>query len=195
MKFEKVLFLSLLLICTIFMSLIFATILKMNIFDKNQLGFQYLIFSILASFCYFSFKYLKKFDSIIIVFFLAIIYAIILNKTNLSERLGGLLGLGLYTISLFTGFALIFRLCWFNIKHIRNILFSILASIIYMFVHLITSLIVKIDITAVLVLSYFKNALLIMIVISFGITIAELAFNGITKFFKPPTLPNNSQDS
>ena len=188
MKLEKLLFISLLLISTIFISIIFTSFMDLNIFDKSNLGIQYLFFSILASFIYFSYKYLKLLDSSIIVISLSIVYTFLLNKTGLSTNFGGVLGLFLYTFTLFAVFAVIFTVIWFKIKFTRNIIFSILATFGYMLVHLISSIIININISALLILTYFKNGIMIMIVISFGITIAELAFRGITNFYKPPQL-------
>jgi hypothetical protein len=191
MKGEKILFLLLTLISTLFFSFIFTLMMRLHMFDKNSLGFQYLFFSLLISFVYFCWRYLRTIDATISATLLAVIYATLLNRTTLAFRFGGILGLFFYCLLLFLLISFIFRFSWFQVKKIRNIVFSLLASLGYLTVHIIASLLLKIELSTDLLKNYFVNGLMMMIVISFGVSIAELAFVGIIKFFQPPHLTNS----
>ena len=194
MKGEKIIFILLAIVSTLFFSFIFTLIMQLNMFDKNSLGFQYLFFSLLISFVYFCWRYLRTFDAVIVASVLAVIFAILMNKTTLALRFGGFAGLLIYSLLLFLATSFIFRFSWFQFKKFRNIVFSLLAALGYLLVHVLASLWLKIELSSDLLLGYFTNGLLIMIVVSFGISIAELAFVGLLKFLQPPSLPSHDDE-
>jgi len=194
MKGEKILFLLLTLFSTLFFSFIFTLLMQLQMFDKNSLGFQYLFFSLLISFVYFCWRYLRTIDATITATILAIIYATLLNRTTLAFRFGGIVGLFIYALLLFLLISFIFRFSWFQIKKVRNIVFSLLASLGYLAVHIFASLILEIELSQDLLTNYFINGLMMMIVISFGVSIAELAFVGVLNFFQPPQLSHTDQE-
>ena len=181
MKSEKLLFFSLLMASLFVFGLIITSVLDMSMFDQNSLGFQYLFFMIFFSFIYFAFRYLKNFDVIIIDIFLAVIYAYLLDKTSLSDKFGGFWVILIYSFLLLSTLAIIFRFTWFNVRSIRNLSFAILSGIGYMAVHILISLFLKISVTSQFILTYFINGFMIMLTISFGISMAEILFSKIIK--------------
>jgi len=189
MRLKKLLFLVLLLASSFIFGLIFTNILKLNMFDKNSLGFQYLFFTFLFSFVYFALRYLRSLDAYLIAIFLGLIYAYLINKTSLAYKFEAFWQIIIYAVMLFVSLTAIFNFTWFYIKAIRNITFSILSSFSYALVHVLVSIFLKIPITGRLLLAYFKNGFMLLLVISFAISIAEIVYSGILNFFTPPKLP------
>jgi len=181
LKWEKLLFISLLITSLFVFGLIITSVLGMSMFNQNSLGFQYLFFMIFFSFIYFAFRYLKNFDALIIDIFLALIYAYLINQTSLSEKFGAFWQIILYSLLLFSTLAVVFRFTWFNIRSIRNISFAILSGFGYMVVHILVSLTLKIAINSQFIITYFTNGFILMLTISFGISIAEIIFSKIIK--------------
>ena len=187
MSFQKIIFLVLLLVITISISFIVGSIFEENIFNINEFGFQFLMFSILGSFIFFSFKYLRNFDTLIIVLFLSSLFAFLLKRTSLNEQVGGFFQLHMYTLMLFTVYALIFKFTWFRFKYIRNIAFSILEAIGYVFVHLALHILIKKPFNEQFILIYFLNGLKIMITLGVSYSIVEFINSKLeTLFFKTP---------
>jgi hypothetical protein len=187
MSFQKIIFLILLLLITISISFIVGSIFEENIFNIEEFGFQFLIFSILGSFIFFSAKYLRNIDTLIIVLFLSSLLALLKKRTSVSTQIGGLFQLHLYTFMLFIVYALIFKLVWFRFKYIRNIMFSILEAIGYVVVHLVLHIIIKRPFRGQFILIYFFNGLKIMITLGVSYSIVEFLNSKLeTLFFKTP---------
>ncbi len=187
MNFQKIIFLLLLLLITISISFIVGSIFEENIFNINEFGFQFLMFSILGSFIFFSTKYLRSIDTIIIVLFISSLFAFLMKRTSLSTQVGGLFQLHIYTFMLFIVYALIFKLTWFRFKYIRNIMFSILEAIGYVVVHLVLHIIIKRPFKGQFILIYFFNGLKIMITLGVSYSIVEFLNSKLEAlFFKTP---------
>jgi len=187
MKFQKILFLALLLIITISMSFIIGSLHGENIFNINGFGFQFLIFSILGSFIFFSLKYLKNYDMLIVVFFISSLFTYFVRKTSLNEQIGGIFQLFLYSFMLFLTYSFIFKFTWFRFKYVRNIMFSILEAIGYVIVHIVLHLIIKKPIIGSYILIYFLNGLKIMITLGVSFSIVEYVYSKLEQlFFQPP---------
>ncbi|MEA2095074.1 MAG: hypothetical protein U9P73_00075 [Candidatus Cloacimonadota bacterium] len=171
MNFQKIIFLVLLLVVTISISIIVGSVFNENIFNINEYGFQFLIFSILGSFVFFTVKYLRNIDTFIVVIFISSLFAFLMRRTSLNAQVGGLFQLLIYAFMLFSVYTLIFRFTWFRFKYIRNITFSILEAIGYIFVHFILHILIKKPFHGQFILLYFLNGLKIMITlgVSFGI--------------------------
>ena len=116
MNFQKIIFLVLLLIVTISISIIVGSVFDENIFNINEFGFQFLIYSILGSFIFFSSKYLRTLDMLIVVLFISSLFAFLLRRTSMIIQVGGLSQLLIYTFLLFASYALIFKFNWFKFK-------------------------------------------------------------------------------
>ncbi len=189
MNFQKIIFLVLLLLVTITISFLVGSIFEENIFNINEFGFQFLMYSIVGSFIFFSIKYLRNFDTIIIVLFLTIIFAFIMKGTSLNKQFGGLFQLHIYTFLLFIVFTLIMKLTWFRFKYVRNITFSILEAIGYLFVHLIMHVLLKKSFHGQYTLLYFLNGLKIMITLGVSYSMVEYVYAKLeVMFFKTPEL-------
>ena len=187
MNFQKIIFLVLLLLVTISISIIVGSVFDENIFNINEFGFQFLIYAILGSFIYFISKYLRTFDMIIVVLFISSLFAFLLKRTSMITQVGGLSQLLFYSFQLFTIYAVIFKFTWFRLKYIRNITFSILEAIGYVFAHLILHIIIKSPITGQIILYYFLNGLKIMITLGVSFSIVEFVNSKLEElFFKTP---------
>ena len=197
MNFQKIIFLVLLLIVTISISIIVGSVFDENIFNINEFGFQFLIYSILGSFIFFSSKYLRTFDMIIVVLFISSLFAFLLRRTSMITQVGGLPQLLFYSFLLFTIYAFIFKFTWFRFKYVRNITFSILEAIGYVLVHLILHIIIKNPINGQIILYYFLNGLKIMLTLGVSFSIVEFINSKLEElFFKTPEriIPNDSLD-
>ena len=197
MNFQKIIFLVLLLIVTISISIIVGSVFDENIFNINEFGFQFLIYSILGSFIFFSSKYLRTLDMLIVVLFISSLFAFLLRRTSMIIQVGGLSQLLIYTFLLFASYALIFKFTWFKFKYLRNITFSILEAFGYVLVHLILHIIIKSPITGQIFLYYFLNGLKIMITLGVSFSIVELINSKLEElFFKTleRIIPNNRLD-
>ncbi len=197
MNFQKIIFLILLLIVTISISIIVGSVFDENIFNINGFGFQFLIYSILGSFIFFSSKYLRTFDMLIVVLFISSLFAFLLRRTSMITQVGGLPQLLFYSFLLFTIYALIFKFTWFRFKYVRNITFSILEAIGYVLAHIVLHIIVKSPIAGQIILYYFLNGLKIMITLGVSFSIVEFINSKLEElFFKTPEriIPNDSLD-
>ena len=197
MTFQKIIFLILLLIVTISISIIVGSVFDENIFNINGFGFQFLIYSILGSFIFFSSKYLRTFDMIIVVLFISSLFTFLLRRTSMITQVGGLPQLLFYSFLLFTIYAVIFKFTWFRFKYVRNITFSILEAIGYVLAHLILHIIIKSPIKGQIILYYFLNGLKIMITLGVSFSIVEFINSKLEElFFKTPEriIPNDSLD-
>ncbi|MCD4797055.1 MAG: hypothetical protein K8R49_07810 [Candidatus Cloacimonetes bacterium] len=188
MSFRKIVFLILLLVITFFVSIIVCSILDHEIFNIKDFGFQFIMFSILGSFIYFTSLHLKLFDSLIVSIFFAIIFAFILKKTSMFITFGGIIPLLIYTVLLFLVYAVIFRYIWFSgSRYLRNIMFSIVASCGYCLVHVLAHTFFQIPLNGEFILLYFINGLKLMITLSVSFSLAELAMIKLDNlFFKIP---------
>lgn len=187
MNFQKIIFLVLLLIVTISISIIVGSVFDENIFNINEFGFQFLIYSILGSFIFFSSKYLRTLDMLIVVLFISSLFAFLLRRTSMIDQVGGLFQLLIYSFLLFTIYAVIFKFTWFRLKYIRNITFSILEAIGYVFAHLVLHIIIKSPIKGQIFLYYFLNGLKIMITLGVSFSIVEFINSKLeTMFFSTP---------
>jgi signal transduction histidine kinase len=155
--------------------------------DIHQLGFQFTIFAILGTFVYFTTKYLKLTDTLIVVFALSIIYSFILKKTTMLSQLGSFTFLCLYSFALFLVFALTFRLIWnSSIRYLRNLFFSILAAMGYTIVHIAVHLLLGKTLVGQFIVRYFTNAFVIMLTISTGFVLTEFIISKIEAMLKTP---------
>lgn len=187
MFIKKIILLMLLLAVTLSLSFLIGSIYDENIFDINEFGFQFLTFSVLGSFVYFSFINLKKYDLVLIVIFISATYVLLLNKTLFVNEMGGLKYFIIYSLLLFSVFTVIFSFTWFRFKYVRNILFSILEATGYVLVHLILHLLIKRPIKSQYILIYFLNGLKIMITLGVSFSIVEFIYSKLEElFFKPP---------
>ncbi len=188
MSFQKIVFLILLLVITFFVSIIVCSVLDHEIFNIQDFGFQFIIFSILGSFIYFASLHLKFFDSLLISIFFAIIFAFILKKTTMFITFGGIIPLLIYTVLLFIVYAIIFRSIWFSVsRYLRNIMFSIVASCGYCLVHVVVHIFLRIPLKGEFILYYFINGLKLMVTLSVSFSLAELAMTKLDNlFFKIP---------
>ena len=187
MSFIKIMHFFILLVATIFLSVVVALFLGYNMLDIHQLGFQFTIFAILGTFVYFTTKYLKLTDTLIVVFALSIIYSFILKKTTMLAQLGSFTFLCLYSFSLFLVFALIFRSIWnSSIRYLRNLFFSILASVGYTIVHIAVHLLLGKTLVGQFIVRYFTNAFVIMLTISTGFVLTEFIISKIEAMLKTP---------
>lgn len=187
MIFIKIIHFLILLVATLFLSVVVTTFLGYNMQDIHQLGFQFTIFAILGTFVYFTTKYLKFIDTLIVVFALSIIYSFILKKTTMMNQLGSFTFLCLYSFALFLVFAIIFWTIWnSNIRYLRNLFFSILAAAGYTLVHIAVHLLLGKHLIGQLITRYFTNAFVIMISISTGFAITEFMISKIEVLWKTP---------
>ncbi len=187
MSFIKIIHFFILLAATLFLSVVVASFLGYTMLDIHQLGFQFTIFAILGTFVYFTTKYLKFIDTLIVVFALSIIYSFILKKTTMLNQLGSFTFLCLYSFSLFLVFTLIFRSIWnSSIRYLRNLFFSILAAVSYTMVHIAVHLLLGKPLIGQFVVRYFTNAFVIMITISTGFVLTEFIISKIEVMWKMP---------
>ena len=187
MIFIKVIHFLILLVATLFISVLVTTFLGYNMQDMHQLGFQFTIFAILGSFVYFTTKYLKFVDTLIVVFIFSIIYSIILKKTTMMNQLGSFIYLCFYSFALFLVFAVIFWSIWnSNIRYLRNLFFSILSAAGYTLVHVAVHLILGKHLIGKFITQYFTNAFAIMISISTGFALTEFMISKIEVLWKTP---------
>ena len=187
MSFIKIIHFFILLVANLFLSVVVALFLGYNMLNIHQLGFQFTIFAILGTFVYFTTKYLKFIDTLIVVFALSIIYSFILKKTTLLNQLGSFTFLCLYSFALFLVFALIFRSIWnSNIRYLRNLFFSIIAAVGYTVVHIAVHLLLGKTLIGQFVVRYFTNAFVIMITISAGFVLTEFIISKIEAMLKTP---------
>ncbi len=187
MSFIKIIHFFILLVTTLFLSIVVTMFLGYNMLDIHQLGFQFTIFAILGSFVYFTMKYLKFVDTLIVVFALSIIYSFILKKTTMMNQLESFTFLCLYSFSLFLVFALIFRLIWnSNIRYLRNLFFSIIAAAGYTLVHIAVHLLLGKHLIGQFIVRYFTNGFVIMITISTGFVLTEFIISKIEVIWKTP---------
>jgi len=183
MLFKKIILLLLLLVVTISLSFLIGSLFEENIFNINSFGFYYLVFSVLGSFVYFSFKYLKKYDQIIIVIFTAATYGLLMRKTNFAEELGSITRLGFYALLLFSIYTIIFNYTWYRLKYLRNILFSIFEALGFVLAHLIIHVMIKRPIRSQFILIYFLNGLKVMIALGASFSIVEFLFAKLEDLF------------
>ena len=188
MNLMNIIFLILLLVISIFMSNLIGFIFNLNVFNINEFGFQFLIFSILGSFIYFTLKYHKLINTIFVIIFFSIVFGYILNQTSMSKQVGGFMNLSLYILTLFIFFTIFFKFVWLNkkIQYLKDIYFSIIFSFFYTIIHIIMHQILKIDLTGKFVLRYFINSLMITLTISISFRIAEFMFSKIEKMLQTP---------
>jgi hypothetical protein len=155
--------------------------------DIHQLGFQFTIFAILGSFVYFTTKYLKLTDTLIVVFALSIIYSFILKKTTMLNLIGNFTFLCMYSFALFLMFAFIFRSIWnSSIRYLRNLFFSIIAAVGYTVVHIAVHLLLGKPLIGQFIVRYFANAFVIMLTISAGFVLTEFIISKIEVIWKTP---------
>ena len=187
MSFIKIIHFFILLVATLFISVVVALFLGYNMLNIHQLGFQFTIFAILGTFVYFTTKYLKFIDTLIVVFTLSIIYSFILKKTTLLNQLGNFTFLCLYSFALFLVFTFIFRLIWnSSIRYLRNLFFSIIAAVGYTVVHIAVHLLLGKPLIGQFIVRYFTNAFVIMITISTGFVLTEFIISKIEVIWKTP---------
>ncbi len=188
MSFQKIVFLILLLVITFFVSIIVCSVLDHEIFNIKDIGFQFIIFSILGSFIYFTSLHLKLLDSLLVSIFFAIIFAFILKKTTMFITFGGIIPLLIYTFLLFIVYTIIFRSIWFSVsRYLRNIMFSIVSSCGYCLVHVVVHTFLRIPLKGEFILYYFINGLKLMVTLSVSFSLAELAMEKLDNlFFKIP---------
>lgn len=187
MSFIKIIHFFILLVATLFLSVVVTSFLGYNMLNIHQLGFQFTIFAILGTFVYFTTKYLKFIDTLIVVFALSIIYSFILKKTTLLNQLGSFTFLCLYSFALFLVFTLIFRSIWHSgIRYLRNLFFSIIAAVGYTVVHIAVHLLLGKPLIGQFIVRYFTNAFVIMITISTGFVLTEFIISKIEVIWKTP---------
>lgn len=187
MNFIKIIHFFILLVATLFLSVVVTMFLGYNMLDIHQLGFQFTIFAILGTFIYFTTKYLKLTDTLIVVFALSIVYSFILKKTTMLTQLGSFIFLCLYSFALFLVFALIFRLIWnSSIRYLKNLFFSILAAVGYTIVHIAVHLLLGKTFIGQFIVRYFTNAFVIMLTISTGFVLTEFIISKIEIIWKTP---------
>ena len=187
MSFIKIIHFFILLAATLFISVVVALFLGYNMLNIHQLGFQFTIFAILGTFVYFTTKYLKFIDTLIVVFALSIIYSFILKKTTLLNQLGSFTFLCLYSFALFLVFTLIFRSIWHSsIRYLRNLFFSIIAAVGYTVVHIAVHLLLGKPLIGQFIVRYFTNAFVIMLTVSTGFVLTEFIISKIEAMLKTP---------
>ena len=187
MSFIKIIHFFILLVATLFLSVVVTSFLEYNMLDIHQLGFQFTIFAILGTFVYFTTKYLKLTDTLIVVFALSIIYSFILKKTTMLSQLGNFTFLCMYSFALFLVFTFIFRLIWnSSIRYLRNLFFSILAAVGYTIVHIAVHLLLGKPLIGQFIVRYFTNAFVIMLTISTGFVLTEFIISKIEVMLKTP---------
>ncbi len=187
MNFIKIIHFFILLVTTLFLSVVVALFLGYNMLDIHQLGFQFTIFAILGSFVYFTTKYLKLTDTLIVVFALSIIYSFILKKTTMLNLIGNFTFLCMYSFALFLMFAFIFRSIWnSSIRYLRNLFFSIIAAVGYTVVHIAVHLLLGKPLIGQFIVRYFANAFVIMLTISAGFVLTEFIISKIEVIWKTP---------
>jgi len=178
---KRTLFLTLTLIVSFLLSLGVSIIIKAQIFNIHEFGFQFIMFSIAGSFIYFTLKYMRMLNTLTVVIFLALIFTFLYKSTTMMQVLGNISLLFLYLFLLFFSLAFVLKIISFNdnFTMMKNLSFSILASLTYTAVHIIINLIIGTKISGNLFFSYFKNGFVIMITIGVAFTISEVLF---TKF-------------
>lgn len=182
MKFEIILNFILLLICSIALSLIVGMILDLSIFNVHGFGFQYVMFAVLGSFVYLSYKFLRYLDTLMIVVGISGIFTFFLKDTTLLSQMGGFIQLYFYIFFLFLIFSL--ALLWFNkVNYLRSLIFGIIASLGYTVLHLIIHLLIKREILAAHISQYFVNAFVIMITIGASFSLVDFIMIKIKKKF------------
>ncbi len=187
MIFIKIIHCLILLVATLFLSVIVTSFLGYNMQDIHQLGFQFTIFAILGSFVYFTMKYLKFVDTLIVVFAFSIIYSFILKNTTMLNHIGSFTFLCLYSFALFMVYALIFWSFWnSNIRYLRNLFFSIIAAAGYTLVHIAVHLLLGKHLIGQFIVRYFTNGFVIMITISTGFVLTEFIISKIEVIWKTP---------
>ncbi len=187
MNFIKIIHFFILLVVTLFLSVVVALFLRYNMLDIHQLGFQFTIFAILGSFVYFTMKYLKFVDTLIVVFAFSIIYSFILKNTTMLNHIGSFTFLCLYSFALFMVYALIFWSFWnSNIRYLRNLFFSIIAAAGYTLVHIAVHLLLGKHLIGQFIVRYFTNGFVIMITISTGFVLTEFIISKIEVIWKTP---------
>ncbi len=184
MKLQKVIFLLLFLVVSLFFSAVVCFLLKYQLFNINNLGFQFAMYSIAGSFIYFTLKYLKMFDALLLSIFLGFIFAYILKRTSLIDDFGSFLPLVFYITSLFLVFLFIFRSLWLDKRnYLRSLIFSIVSALGYTLAHLAMHAVIHKPIQSSFITNYFTNGLMIMITISLAFNLAEYLMRKLNETF------------
>ncbi len=196
MNFRSYIFLAILIVFSCFVSILVARFLQVEIWDLQGNGFQYIIFSLLLSFVYFTHKNLRKTDILLVIIGFTLIYIFLLNKSEFRLRLGGLLPLGIYIFVLFSTISMIFIKLWFlSSNKLAALSFSILAAIDYSFVYAILYLFLKIQLSGQAILNNFMLAFPMFISIGVAFHLAELIMAKLDKaFFEEPSDRIQSDD-
>lgn len=189
MNFRNYIFLAILIVFSCFVSILVARFMQEEIWDLQGNGFQYIIFSLLLSFVYFTHKNLRKTDIFLVITGFTLIYIFLLHKSEFRFQLGGILPLGIYIFLLFSTISMIFVKLWFSSsKNLSALSFSILAAIDYSFVNAILYLFLKIQLSGEAILNNFVFSFPIFISIGVAFHLAELIMTKLDKvFFEEPS--------
>jgi len=184
MKLQKVVFLLVLLVVSFFFSAVVCFLLKYQLFNINNFGFQFAMYSIVGSFIYFTLRYLKLLDTLVVAFLMGFIFAFILMRTSLMNEFGSLIPMALYTSTLYIVFMFIFKAMWLNKRgHLRSLTFSIVSAIGYTAVHLAVHGLIKKPIQSNFITTYFMNGLMIMITLSLAFNLADFIMQKLDETF------------
>jgi hypothetical protein len=178
---KKILFLMLTLAVSVLLSYGVSFIFKANIFNIHEFGFQFVMFSVVGSLMYFSLKFMSIRNTLAILFVITTIFTFVYKSTSMMQVVGNLQMLYLYLVLLFISLAFVMKLILFNEKFrmMRNLSFSITATLGYTFVHIIINLIIKTQISGSLFLSYFKNGFVIMLTLGAAFIVTEIIYSKI----------------
>jgi len=153
-------------------------------------GFQFIALSIAATFIYFLEKFFRFIDSLIFILFYTILTTLYLVGTEIVHQIGGLFHIFLYSFFIYLPLVFLLGIFW-ELRlpeYVKNIVFSLVASGFYTFIHIIIYLLLKEAITVQILKLYFYNYLIVFLIISFAFTVSEILFLNIEKFFTPPEI-------
>lgn len=175
---KKILFLILTLVISILLSLAVGLIIKADIFNIHEFGFQLLMFSIVGSVLYFTLKYLHIKNTITALVLLTLIFTFLYKNTTIMQVVGNLQILFFYLLLLFISLMIVLKFILFNDKFtvMRNLSFSIFSAVAYTAVHIVINIIIGTKISGSLFLSYFKNGFVIMVTLGVAFTVSEIVF-------------------
>ena len=184
----KLLFFAILLVASLAFSFVGITFLNWKI--HYLFGFQFLSFAIAGTFIYTLKKFFRFIDSLIFILFYTILVTLYLVGTEIVQQIGGVFHIFLYSLAIYLPLVFLLGKFWeLQLpKYVKNIVFSLVASVFYTFIHIIIYLLLKEAITVQILKLYFYNYLIIFLIISLAFTVSEILFLNIEKFFTPPEI-------
>lgn len=185
MKAEIAVLAVITLLVSLLISLVVCQLFGWNMFVKSDMGFKLLEYSVLGAI---SLLCLRKFNLVtgsIVMVILAALKIMLIPQNAVIASLGSFWLYGLFAISHFLAFFLIFSIFFRNEKtrYMRNLLFSLSAGSAFALIQSAFHLIADIALTPNLFLLYFRFGFIFMLTISFAVALSTQTFGWLKQRF------------